>query len=34
MLECELTLRFPYIHIGPGKFLTNINKLAVTQVAS
>jgi hypothetical protein len=33
-LACELTLRFPYIPIGPGKFLTNINKLSVTQVAS
>jgi hypothetical protein len=32
-VEVELTLRFPYIPIGPGKFLTNVNKLAVTQVA-
>jgi hypothetical protein len=32
-LEVELALRFPYIPIGPGKFLTNISKLTVTQVA-
>ena len=32
-VEVELTLRFPYIPIGPGKFLTNSNTLTVTQVA-
>jgi hypothetical protein len=33
-IEFELTLRFPYIAIGPGKFLVNTNKHSVTQVAS
>lgn len=32
-VEVELTLRFPYIPIGPGKFLSNTNKYSVTQVA-
>lgn len=31
-VEVELTLRFPYIPIGPGKFLINTNKYSVTQV--
>ncbi len=33
-IDVELTLRFPYIPIGPGKFLVNANKYSVTQVAS
>ena len=29
----ELVLRFPYIPIGPGKFLTRLNKYSETMVA-
>lgn len=32
-VEVDITLRFPYIPIGPGKFLTNTHKYALTQVA-
>mgnify|MGYP000911881669 CR=1 FL=1 len=32
-LEAEVALRFPYMQIGPGKFLTNVTRAAVTQVA-
>lgn len=32
-IEVEYALRFPYIPIGPGKFLVNINKYTSTQVA-
>lgn len=33
-INLELALRFPYIPIGPGRFLTNTNKQTTTQVAS
>ena len=32
-LEAEVSLRFPYMNIGPGKFLTNVTKFASTQIA-
>lgn len=32
-LEVELRLRFPYIPIGPGKFLVNTNKQSVSLTA-
>jgi hypothetical protein len=32
-VEVEITLRFPYIPIGPGRFLMNTHKYSVTQVA-
>lgn len=33
MVEVEIALRFPYIPIGPGKFLVNTTRCTVTQVA-
>jgi len=30
----DVAMRFPYIPIGPGKFLTNIYKYSATQVAN
>lgn len=33
-VEVEIALRFPYIPIGPGKFLTNISKQTAAQVAA
>ena len=33
-IEVELALRFPYIPIGPGKFLVNTTKYASTQIAA
>jgi hypothetical protein len=32
-INVELSMRYPYIAIGPGKFLTNINKYSANQVA-
>ncbi|OGO26001.1 MAG: hypothetical protein A2136_08710 [Chloroflexi bacterium RBG_16_54_11] len=32
-IELDLALRFPYIPIGPGKFLTRINKYSAALVA-
>lgn len=32
-LEAEVALRFPYMQIGPGKFLTNVTRHSSTQVA-
>ena len=32
-LEAEISLRFPYMNIGPGKFLTNVTQFTSTQVA-
>lgn len=32
-LEAEISLRFPYMQIGPGKFLTNVTHHTSTQVA-
>jgi hypothetical protein len=32
-LEAEISLRFPYMQIGPGKFLTNVTQFKSTQVA-
>jgi len=32
-VKLDLSLRFPYIPIGPGKFLTNINQYSAAQVA-
>lgn len=32
-LEAEITLRFPYMQIGPGKFLTITTRQASTQLA-
>jgi hypothetical protein len=32
-IEVELAMRYPYIPIGPGKFLTQINKYSAAQVA-
>lgn len=32
-LEAEISLRFPYMNIGPGKFLTNVTHFSSTQVA-
>ncbi len=32
-LDAEISLRFPYIQIGPGRFLTNITRCSDTQVA-
>lgn len=32
-LAAEIALRFPYMQIGPGKFLTNVTRAAATQVA-
>jgi hypothetical protein len=32
-LEAEISLRFPYMMIGPGKFLTNVTANGSTQVA-
>ena len=34
VVEAEITLRFPYIPIGPGKFLTTPTKYATTQTAA
>jgi hypothetical protein len=31
-IEAEISLRFPYMNIGPGKFLTNITRFTSTQV--
>lgn len=33
-VEAEIALRFPYIAVGPGKFLTIPTKCTTTQVAS
>jgi hypothetical protein len=33
-VEVEITLRFPYIPVGSGKFLTTPTKYATTQVAA
>ena len=33
-IEAEIALRFPYIAIGPGKFLVNNTKYAAEQVAA
>ena len=33
-IGAELALRFPYIPIGPGKFLTHIRNYSAVQVAS
>jgi len=33
-IEAEITLRFPYIPIGPGKFLTTPTKYSTTQIAA
>ena len=33
-IDVEIALRFPYIPIGPGKFLVNTSKYSETQVAS
>ncbi|MBL8056424.1 MAG: hypothetical protein JNK29_06975 [Anaerolineales bacterium] len=32
-LAAEIALRFPYMPIGPGKFLTNVTHASATQVA-
>jgi hypothetical protein len=32
-IDVELALRFPYIPIGPGKFLTRVNRYTDTQIA-
>ena len=32
-IEAEVSLRFPYMQIGPGKFLTNVTRNVATQVA-
>lgn len=32
-IEVEIALRFPYIEIGPGKFLVDTTKYTTTQVA-
>jgi hypothetical protein len=32
-IDVELALRFPYIPIGPGKFLTRVNNYSDTQIA-
>ena len=32
-IEAEISLRFPYMQIGPGKFLTNVTKHVSTQIA-
>jgi hypothetical protein len=32
-INVELSMRYPYIAIGPGIFLTNINKYSANQVA-
>ena len=32
-IEAEISLRFPYMMIGPGKFLTNVTTNGSTQVA-
>jgi hypothetical protein len=32
-LETEISLRFPYMSIGPGKFLTTVTRGVSTQVA-
>ncbi len=33
-IDCEFGLRFPYIPIGPGKFLTQISKYSGSQIAN
>ncbi len=33
-LDAEVSIRAPYIAVGPGKFLTNITQQATTQVAN
>lgn len=33
MVEAEIALRFPYIQIGPDRFLTNISTCSETQTA-
>jgi hypothetical protein len=33
IIEAEVSLRFPYMQIGPGKFLTNVTRNVSTQVA-
>jgi len=33
LLDVAIALRFPYIMIGPGRFLVNISKYSATQVA-
>lgn len=32
-IEAEISLRFPYMQIGPGKFLTNVTRCASSQTA-
>ena len=32
-IEAEISLRFPYMNIGPGKFLTNVTRHVSTQIA-
>jgi len=33
-LDAEIALRFPYIPIGPGKFLVNTTRCTTTQIAA
>lgn len=32
-IEAQISLRFPYMQIGPEKFLTNVTRCTVTQTA-
>lgn len=32
-IAAEISLRFPYMQIGPGKFLTNVTQCVSTQIA-
>lgn len=32
-IEAEISLRFPYMQIGPGKFLTNVTRNVSSQIA-